>query len=181
MAKQELPKRTVVPSDVTVRAVVITVVPPVRGRALRERVAGAVVMFRARAALALSVALVALAAIVVVALQTSRTSRPAGAGRGQASAVERAAIAAAFGYPYPLRCLTITISPSDADYARADVDRANGCARYHGYLNASFHRVDGRWRLVLDEGQLFVPNSLLTPCRVGRAGCARDGSAGRQR
>jgi hypothetical protein len=30
-------------------------------------------------------------------------------------------------------------------------------------VNASFHRVGGAWRLVLDEGQLFVPNRLLRP------------------
>ncbi len=179
MAK-ETPQRAVAPSDVTVRAVVITVGRPVRGRAPRERVAGIRVVSTARTALAAALALVALAPIVVVVLQSSWTRRPGGAVSGQASAVERAAIAAAFGYPYPLRCLTITISPSDSDYARADVDRANGCGRYHGYLNASFHRVDGRWRLVLDEGQLFVPNSLLTPCRVGQAGCARRRSAGWQ-
>ncbi len=72
-------------------------------------------------------------------------------------------MAAAFGYP--LRCLRVTISAGDPVYARAHVDHSAACARYHGYLNASFHRIDGTWRLILDEGQLFVPNDRLGAAR----------------
>jgi hypothetical protein len=79
------------------------------------------------------------------------------------------AVAAAFGYP--LRCLTVTIYPSDPSYARAHVDPSRGCERYGGYVNASFHLVRGTWRLVLDEGQLFVPNRLLVGCRVSTTDC----------
>jgi hypothetical protein len=102
----------------------------------------------------------AAAALLAGALHTSAT----GASRSTALPARGAAtgaVAAAFGYPH--RCLSITISPADPDYASAHVDRAGACARYRGYVNASFHRVEGVWRLVLDEGQLFVPNSRLTP------------------
>jgi hypothetical protein len=68
-------------------------------------------------------------------------------------------VAAAYGVP--VRCLGVTISSHEPDYAQAHVDRTGGCARYHGYVNASFHRIDGSWRLTLDEGQLFVPNDEL--------------------
>jgi hypothetical protein len=135
---------------------------------------------RARVGLVLALVFGALGAIIGAAAQSSRTSRPDAARSAQVPAAERAAIAAALGYPYPLRCLTITTSAGDPDYARANVDRTSGCGPYHGYLNASLHRVDGAWRLVLDEGQLFVPNSLLTPCRPGRAGCGRGPNSGRQ-
>jgi hypothetical protein len=70
--------------------------------------------------------------------------------------------------------------PSNPDYARVTVDHTSGCGRYHGYINASFHRVDGMWRLVLDEGQLFVANGLLTACRAGRVRCALRPYAGRR-
>jgi hypothetical protein len=179
MGQERTPERSIAPADVTVLMVTVTVVPPVRDRSLRRRLTGFGVLHGARIALAVALALAALGAIIAAELQSSRTSRPVGARRGQAHDAARAAIAAAFGYPYVLRCLTITISASDPDYARANVDRTNGCAHYRGYINASFHRVDGRWRLVLDEGQPFVPNGLLAPCRAGRAGCARaSGRAG---
>ena len=71
-------------------------------------------------------------------------------------------------------------STSNPEYARAAVDRTKGCGRYHGYLNASLDRVDGTWRLVLDEGQLFVPNSLFTPCRPGPAGCGQRSLSSRR-
>jgi hypothetical protein len=66
--------------------------------------------------------------------------------------------------------LSVAISAADPDYASADVDRREGCANYHGYVNASFHRVDGVWRLILDEGQLFVPNGLLRSAGAGALG-----------
>jgi hypothetical protein len=179
MAEKGTPVRSPEPSEVRV-----TFVPsPVRDRARGERLAG-VVPRGARTPVAVALALAALAAIVPAALRVGGTTRPAGARRAQVQSVERAvraavaaggAIAGAFGYPYPRRCLTITISAGSPDFARASVDRSAGCGRYHGYVNASFHLVDGGWRLVLDEGQLFVPNSRLTPCAAGPAGCARGG------
>ena len=124
--------------------------------------------------LATALAAAALAAMITTALWLSEPTRSTAALRSaQLQPGQRAKIASALGYPYPLRCLTITVSVSDPDYARADIDRTNGCGRYRGYINASLHRVDGAWRLMLDEGQLFVPNSLLSPCRPGRSGCAR--------
>ncbi|MBV9423947.1 MAG: hypothetical protein JOZ98_13615 [Solirubrobacterales bacterium] len=88
-------------------------------------------------------------------LGTTPTTQEDGAGA--------AGIAAAYGYPS--RCLRVTISASDPNAATARVNRAGPCARYRGYVDASFHRIDGGWRLVLDEGQLFVPNNLLAPGR----------------
>ena len=72
-----------------------------------------------------------------------------------------ARVAAAYGYP--ARCLRVVVSASDPAYASAHVDRRRACRSYRGYVNASFHLVRGAWRLVLDEGQLFVPNGLLVP------------------
>jgi hypothetical protein len=85
-----------------------------------------------------------------------------------------AAVAAAFGYPE--RCLRIAVSAADPDFASVHVERAGACWNYRGYVNASFHRVEGAWRLIFDEGQLFVPNSLLTPVHVGstRGGAVSD-------
>jgi hypothetical protein len=171
MAEKETAARASRPPEVTVTFVV----PPVSGHR-RGRLTD-VVPRGARKAVGATLALAALGSIVAVALQTSQTTRPAGERGAQVRGAERAvvadraaiaarsAIAGAFGYPYPRRCLTITISAENPDFARASVDRTAGCARYRGYLNASFHLVDGGWRLVLDEGQLFVPNRLLTPCR----------------
>jgi len=110
-----------------------------------------------------ALALAALGTLIATASPGSSTSRRGSARPAQARAAEKAAIAAAFGYPYPLWCVTVAVSATDPDYARAFIDRTKGCGRYHGYINASFHGVAGAWRLVLDEGQLYVPNSLLTP------------------
>ncbi len=87
--------------------------------------------------------------------QAARAARTPSAGT--------AAVAAAYGYP--ARCLRVTISASDPTAASARVARTGPCARYRGYVDASFHWIDGGWRLVLDEGQLFVPNNLLAPGR----------------
>ena len=160
MARDKLPRRSSGTPAATVMSVTIREVPRVRGRPRRGT----------HIAVGVALVLISLVAIIAVAAQSNRTGRPAGVGRIRVPESERQAIAAALGYPYPLRCLTITISDSIADYARANVDHTNGCARFRGYLNASLHRVDGAWRLVLDEGQLFVANSLLAPTRpeVGR-------------
>jgi hypothetical protein len=118
------------------------------------------------------------AAVALAAVLTSAAASATLLSGGQTTAVTRyaaatqragaAGVAAAFGYPQ--RCLTIAISSADPDYARADVLRTGTCANYRGYVNASFHRVDGVWKLVLDEGQLFVPNSRLTSAPTGSSG-----------
>lgn len=183
MAEKETPPRSPKPPEVTVTFVL----PPVRGDRPRGRLTS-VVPRGARAAIAAGLSLAVLGTIITASLQTSRTAGLAGPRAAQVQGAEkaaiadraaiaaRAAIAGAFGYPYPRRCLTITISPGSPDFARASVDRSAGCGRYRGYVNASFHLVDGGWRLVLDEGQLFVPNNLLSPCLAGRAGCVRTPS-----
>jgi len=185
MAEKETAARSSKPPEVTVTFVS----PPVSGHPRRKRLTDMVPRW-ARNAVGAALALAALGAIIAVALQPSRTTRPAGERVAQVQGAEkavmadraaiaaRAAIAGAIGYPYPRRCLTITISPGIPDFARASVDRTAGCGRYRGYLNASFHLVDGGWRLVLDEGQLFVPNRLLTPCGADPAGCARTRTDG---
>ena len=99
------------------------------------------------------------ALVCVSAVSAAIAVLGAAAGRSPAtglSAREAAHVAAAFGSAYPRRCLAIA---SYGSFARAHVIRTGGCARYRGYLNATFHFIGGRWRLVLDEGQLFVPNA----------------------
>jgi hypothetical protein len=109
-------------------------------------------------------------------IQRDRTNHLARAAAPSPWSADAAAVAAAFGYPR--RCLRIAISAADPDYATAHVDRTGTCGAYRGYLNASLHRVGGVWRLVLDEGQLFVPNALLSP-GAGRSttGGATPGSS----
>lgn len=151
--------------------ITVTVVPTAGAHRLHQTRAA---LGGARRILPVLVALAAagLVAILVGAPRTHPISsdRPNAAG---ARAAGTGAVAAAFGYPH--RCLSITISPADRDYATAHVDHQGQCARYHGYVNASFHRVDGVWRLVLDEGQLFVPNSLLAPGHAGAGNGAGTG------
>lgn len=180
MANERTPERSTGPPEVVVISITAVEPPPVRGRRIGGRLAGIKMGHGARMALAIVLVFGALGAIVAATGRTTRTGRSTGARRAQVQGGERAAIAAALGYPYPLRCLTITIFAGTPNYARTEVDRTNGCGRFHGYLNASLDRVDGAWRLVLDEGQLFVPNSLLTPCRPGRAGCPRKPDSGPQ-
>jgi hypothetical protein len=132
-------------------------VAPGRGARIRPRLARRGPLVGVRAVSGLLLAITALGAAAAGALEGAR-----GSSRDRASPAnhaEAAGVAAAYGYP--LRCLTVTISASYPAYAAAHVDRGRGCARYHGYVNASFHRIDGSWRLLLDEGQLFVPNDLL--------------------
>lgn len=108
--------------------------------------------------MAVALALVAVGSVIAVGLQAGGTSAAPSA---RTRSAESAKIAAAYGYRYPRHCLTITFLPGSPDFARAHVDRTGPCARYHGYVNATFHLVGGTWRLMLDEGQLFVPNSSL--------------------
>jgi hypothetical protein len=168
MASEATPDRPTRPPELTVMSITMVGPPPGRARPLSERLSRTTVRRRALAAVAVTLA-VAAAAIATTALlrggPSGPTAEPVRPG-------QRAQIAAALGYPYPLRCLAITISASAPDYARANIKRTNGCGRYHGYINASLHQVDGAWRLMLDEGQLFVPNSLLSPCPRGATVCA---------
>jgi hypothetical protein len=139
--------------------ITVTVVPHSRGPRLRELSR----CIRPGRALRLLVpGAVALAVLAAAVLATMTSAGRSGAPTARATAAERAAVAAAFGYPYPLRCLAITFYGA---FARAHVDRTGACAQYRGYLNGTFHLIDGHWRLVLDEGQLFVPNALLVGAR----------------
>jgi hypothetical protein len=138
-----------------------------RHRARRPRAPSGTIS-RALTGLGLGFVAVAVTVIAAITLQHGPTGARRGRGHAPPQSSPTAAVAVAFGYPH--RCLTIAISPADPDYASAHVADAPGCERYRGYVNASFHRVGGVWRLVLDEGQLFVPNRLLAPCR-GRAAC----------
>ena len=158
MEGETKPVRPTRPPEPVVVSITVTNPPPFRGRPFRERLAGIGIPHRARVAVAVMLVLAAAGTIIATVPLGSSAPRSAAP---QLPRGERAAIAGALGYPYPVRCLKITISASDPDFARADVDRANGCGGYRGYTNASLHRVGGAWRLVLDEGQLFVPNSLL--------------------
>ena len=128
---------------------IITVahVPTERARVLHELGAKLTRAPRSlRVVLALAAAM--LVAAVALLLQSSQTHPASGA----ASATQRAstaAVAPAFGYPH--RCLSIAISAADPDHASARVDRSGACAHYRGYVNASFHRVDGVWTVVRDD------------------------------
>ena len=142
----------------------ITVVDLTQGhpRPLRSRLARLGVRRGALLAVVLAAGLVAVAAIALTGLLSGRTTRPPGGHPApQLTTSERVAIAEAVGYAYPLRCLTIAVFADDRDYATAELARGNGCARYHGYIYATLHRVDGAWRLVLDEGQLYLAKSAL--------------------
>ncbi len=163
MDRGEMSSGAVEPPDVDVISITVTKLPQTLGRPLRKRL----VAIRVLTAIAIAIAGAGLGAIIASTLQRNRTNAAASTGRARVPVGERTAIAAALGYPYPPRCLTITISDSSPDYARVNVNRTSGCGRYRGYVNSSLHRVDGGWRLVLDEGQLFVPNILLAPNRSG--------------
>lgn len=176
MGSKQLPEPSSEFADVRVEAIAITVVPAVHGHSLRRRLARVKVRHRSRVVLCVAFALAALGTLIATTWPSGFASRRGSAGVHRARAGEKAAIAAAFGYPYPLRCLTVTVSGSDPDFARAFVDRTKGCGGYHGYISASFHRIAGAWRLMFDEGQLYVPNSLLTPLPA-----RHDGGRGRQR
>jgi hypothetical protein len=158
--------------------ITVTVIPRDRSHPCRKRLATIGVLASARTLLALALAVAVLGAIIAGVLQGDRTRMITGDRAARAHRVEPAAVAAAYGYPF--RCLSITISTSNPAYARAQVNRRSMCARYHGYVNASFHRIAGVWRLVLDEGQLFVPNAL-TRCRRSRTGCVPEQGSPRPR
>jgi hypothetical protein len=177
MAKEKLAdRRGTLGEPASVVQITVTFPGSTGGDPRWERPASFRTAWRALTPLIGVLVVVAFAGISTYAVQRGRTGAAGGAGADRVHRAGTAAVAAAFGYPP--RCLTITISSASPDHATAHLDRGAGCANYHGYVNASLHRVDGVWRLVLDEGQLFVPNSLLIPCRVGRAGCARGRNRG---
>ena len=138
-------------------SIAITFVPSERGRWLREICAG---LARARRSLSMVGALAAATLAAAGLLHSSGTNAVTGAAAAKQRAAERA-VAAAFGYPQ--RCLRIAISTADPGYATAHVKRRGPCAGYPDSANASFHHVDGVWRLVLAGRPLGVPNGLLTP------------------
>jgi hypothetical protein len=136
--------------DVTVTVTVM------RAHPLRERAARFAANVHAHRRGVAAAAVLIGAAIVMTSLQLIAIggSRP---GRSYSSL--RAA------YPYPSRGLVVTISTADPSYARADVTRSSGCARYCGYDGAIFHRAGGSWRLVLKTGSYSCPVAAL-PRRV---------------
>ncbi len=148
--------------------ITVTFFPRSSHHLIRQRLASIRVLAEIRALVALALVAAALAAITERARPAARTSAPSGARarhvRDAAPAPDAGPAGIAAAYGPPVRCLRITIAASNPTYARAHVDRRSACARYHGYVNASFHWIGGAWRLVLDEGQLFVPNDLLAPC-----------------
>jgi hypothetical protein len=156
MAEETTPERSAEPSDVTVISVTVSVPLAARRHPLRERLAAVRVPWPAVVAVA---ALAALGWIVAAGLPSSHTRRPARASR---TAVQHGRTPpTALDYPYPLRCLSMTISAINPVYV-AEVERANRCWGYSRSVTASFHRVDGRWRLMLDNGQLFETNRPVT-------------------
>ena len=171
MAREPEPQGLARPSDLPSRvSVTVTVVPTPPARRLGETRATL-----ARPALAWCAAL-ALATVAALAALVGLMSAETSAVTPPDALPQRAgtAVAAAFGYPE--RCLRISVSVADPDFASVHVDRTGACGNYRGYVNASFHRVDGAWRLIFDEGQLFVPNGLLAPLHVGsrRGGAVSD-------
>jgi len=173
MAREPQPQRQARPSDLPSRlSVTVTVVPtgPARRTGeMRVRLATPALVQCAALALATVMAVAASVALALTGGGTGAVTRP--------NAVPQradAALAAAFGYPE--RCLRIAVSAANPDFASVHVQRTGACGNYRGYVNASFHRVDGAWRLIFDEGQLFVPNGLLAPLHVGsrRGGAVSD-------
>jgi hypothetical protein len=51
-----------------------------------------------------------------------------------------------FGYPF--RCLSVAFAPNGSGIAHAYVEHGGLCGRYAKYVSATFHRVDGGWRLI---------------------------------
>jgi hypothetical protein len=150
MANEKAPECWSAPADLPSEVqITVMVVSRAGDRPLRERLASIGVVACARAIAAMPLAVAALGATVAGALHGTRTGVRGSARADQAHGAGAAGVAAAYGYPF--RCLRI-ISASNPAYGRAEVDRRGECARYHGYVNASFDRIDGDWRLVLDEG-----------------------------
>ena len=154
MAKEKVPdarnRRPDPPSRVSIS---ISVAPSKRARRVRQLGAALVRTPRALFVMAAVAAATLGAAALLERSQTNAVTRPAGA---REHAPTRA-VAAAYGYPH--RCLSIVISAANPDYASARVNREGACASYRGYVNASFHRVHGVWRLILRRGTIGSPGS----------------------
>jgi hypothetical protein len=101
----------------------------------------------------LATTILAVAAVTLILVSRQHHSSSAPPVRGSQS------VSSAYGYP--ARCLAVTVDPSDRAYARADFDRRRECGRWHGYTTAIFHRLDGRWREVLDTSNYSCPVSSL--------------------
>jgi hypothetical protein len=145
-----------------VTSITVVDLPQAHSRPLRARLGRIVARRRSRLAAVVAAGFAAVAATILIALLSGPTTGAAEGHRAQALIPsQRAAIAKALGYPYPLRCLTIAVFADDPDYATAEIDRTSGCAVNRGYVSATLHRIGRTWRLVLDEGQLYVPNGAL--------------------
>jgi hypothetical protein len=135
-------------------SVQVTVLPGPRDRG-RERIGRRSIAAGAlrRAPISAHVLVIIAVALVVVTIGAI-VAAPRGHGTSappEPSALARnpgpAGVAAAYGYP--LHCLSVTISTRNPAYARADFDRGTQCGRFHLYVTAIFHRVDGAWRRAL--------------------------------
>jgi hypothetical protein len=147
-----------------VTSITVVDLTPARRRPLLARLTAIRIRRGGVVAIVLAAGLVAVVAFVLSG-RPSQVHHAAEPGYG-----ERAAVARALGYPYPLRCLTIAVFADDPTYATAEIDQSNSCARYRGDIYASLHRIDGTWRLILDEGQLYVDESAVPTAGSGGAG-----------
>jgi hypothetical protein len=159
MARKEKSEGAARPPAMIVTSITVVDLPEPQRHSLRARRAGIAVPHGARRRVVLGAVLVLIGAVALAVLLSGRSP-----GAHRASTLgrsERAAIARALGYPYPLRCLTIAVSAADPNYATAELDRTGACAQYHGYIYGTLHRTRGAWRLLLDEGQLYIADRLL--------------------
>jgi hypothetical protein len=160
MARKEKSEGAARPPAMIVTSITVVDLPEPQRHPPRARLAGIAVPHGARRRIVLGTVLVLIVAIAMAVLLGEGSP-----GAHRASPLprsERAAIASALGYPYPLRCLTIAVSAADPNYATAELNRTGACAQYRGYVYASLHRTRGTWQLLLDEGQLYIADRLLS-------------------
>lgn len=84
---------------------------------------------------AAAVSILAAASLAIAGLPAGGQSHPSGVPGAGGS----------FGYPF--RCVSVAFAPNGSGVARATATRAGLCDRYARYVSATFHRVDGGWRL----------------------------------
>jgi hypothetical protein len=149
------------PSEVQVTVVT-------RPRSRRRRSADA------RSLVAVGVIATALAlagiAMVAVVLSGGRAERATATARVSATPGAERPTAVEEAYRYPLGCLGRAIA--ETRYVAARSDRESPCWRYGVYITAIFHRVDGVWRLALEErGAACPPRSLPSAVRAQIAVC----------
>jgi hypothetical protein len=172
MARKKKSEGAARPPAMIVTSITVVDLPEPQRHSLRARLAGTAVAHGARRRIALGAVLVLIGAIASAVLLSGRSP-----GAHRASPLprsERAAIASGLGYPYPLRCLTIAVSAADPDYATAELDRTGACAQYRGYIYATLHRTRGTWQLLLDEGQLYIADRLLSRQPTAGSGAASN-------